>query len=79
MGPDDTTGPESLVLRYLRNIDEKLDRTIMRIDDLTARVAAVGAAFAVLVTLTTNVHSRLDRFDTRLDRIERRLGLLETP
>jgi hypothetical protein len=79
MSPDDPTGPESLVLRYLRNIDEKLDRTIMRIDDLTARVAAVEAAFAVLVTLTTNVHSRLDRFDTRLDRIERRLGLLETP
>jgi hypothetical protein len=78
MSPDDPTGPENLVLRYLRNIDEKLDRTIMRIDDLTARVAAVEAAFAVLVTLTTNVQSRLDRFDTRLDRIERRLGLLET-
>ena len=29
---------ESLTLRYLRRIDEKLDRLIDRVDDLTTRV-----------------------------------------
>jgi hypothetical protein len=60
MSPDDPTGPESLVLRYLRNIDEKLDRTIMRIDDLTARVAAVEAAL-ILCSVTLRCEPLLGR------------------
>ncbi len=34
-------GPDNLVLRYLRRIDEKVDRLGERIDDLTVRVTAV--------------------------------------
>lgn len=52
-------GPDSLVLRYLRSIDAKLDR----IQDLTARVAAVEG----LATFTVS----------HLTSLERRLGLLE--
>jgi hypothetical protein len=35
-GPDD-----NLVLRYLREIDRKLDQLTERVDDLTARVNAL--------------------------------------
>jgi hypothetical protein len=48
------------VLRYLRDIDGKLDRLQVGVNDLQSRVT---------------VNSRLDRFEARLDRIERRLGL----
>jgi hypothetical protein len=53
-------GPTNLVLRYLRDIDGKLDRLQVGVNDLKSRVT---------------VNSRLDRFEARLDRIERRLGL----
>jgi hypothetical protein len=53
-------GPTNVVLRYLRDIDGKLDRLQVGVNDLKSRVT---------------VNSRLDRFEARLDRIERRLGL----
>ena|SRR6516165_10970222 len=53
-------GPTNLVLRYLRDIDGKLDRLQVGVNDLQSRVT---------------VNSRLDRFEARLDQIERRLGL----
>ena len=53
-------GPTNLVLRYLRDIDGKLDCLQAGVNDLKSRVT---------------VNSRLDRFEARLDRIERRLGL----
>src|SRR5262249_34311067 len=53
-------GPTNLLLRYLRDIDGKLDRLQAGVNDLISRLT---------------VNSRLDRFEARLDRVERRLGL----
>jgi hypothetical protein len=62
--------PDNLVLRYLRRIDEKLDRLIDEVVDLKHRIG-------VLEERTANVERRLDRVDARLDRIERRFDLID--
>jgi len=62
--------PDNLVLRYLRRIDEKLDRLIDEIADLKRRIG-------VLADRMANVERRLDRVDVRLDRIERRFDLID--
>ena len=59
-----------IVLRYLRDIDRKVDQLIDEMRDLTSRVTGVEVGLPL-------VNSRLDRVDGRLDRIERRLGLSE--
>jgi hypothetical protein len=59
-----------IVLRYLRDIDRKVDQLIDEMRDLTSRVTGVEVGLSL-------VNSRLDRVDGRLDRIERRLGLSE--
>jgi hypothetical protein len=69
--------PDNLVLRYVRGIDQKLDRMSERLDDLTAQTRATESAFAAAVAQVTTLHARIDRIDVRLDRIERRLGLIE--
>lgn len=63
-------GPENLTLRYLRAIDEKLDRALEELGDLKIRTTSVEQALA-------GVNRRLDRADARLDRIERRLNLVD--
>ncbi len=62
--------PDNLVLQYLRRIDAKLDRVIEDVQDLKARVTALGEGLA-------GVHRRMDRFELRLDRIEKRLDLVD--
>lgn len=76
-------GPESLVLRYLRNIDRKLDRVIEELHDLKGRVTAleeqvVGLRRDIFQLYEAQVRMQhtLDRHGERLDRIERRLELL---
>jgi len=64
--------PDNLVLRYLRRIDEKLDRVIAEVADLKHRVTLLELGFA-------GIHQRVDRVDLRLERIERRLDLVEAP
>jgi hypothetical protein len=49
-------GPDNLVLRYLRRIDEKVDRLGDRLDDLTLRQTAVEVG--------------LDRIEQRLNLAE---------
>lgn len=61
-------GPDSIVLRYLRRIDEKVDRLIDDVGDLKARVTQLEEGQA-------GIHRRLDRLEVRVDRIERRLDL----
>lgn len=61
---------ESLTLRYLRRLDEKLDRLIDDIGDLKARTTAVEEGL-------TGVNRRIDRVESRMDRIGRRLNLQE--
>ena len=70
-------GPDDLILRYLREIDGKIDRIREDIADLKSRVPGLEANFAILAGQMATLSSRLDRIEIRLDRIERRLGLLE--
>ncbi|MBV8185591.1 MAG: hypothetical protein JOY76_12985 [Hyphomicrobiales bacterium] len=63
--------PESLLLRHLRRIDEKLDRLIDDMHDAKVRLTAIEEGLA-------GVNRRVDRVETRLDRIEKRLELVDT-
>ena len=73
----DDDGPENHTLRYLRKLDDKLDRVLARFDTLTGRVAGLEKGFAVMIDLVMMaIPKRLDGVDQRLDRIERRLGLV---
>ena len=62
---------ENLVLRYLRRIDDKLDRVVDDVRELKIRMTAVEENLASL-------NRRFDRLEARVDRIERRLELTET-
>jgi site-specific recombinase len=73
---------ESLVLRYLRRIDEKVDRLAGDVSDLKLRMTNCEQQIAALSAMASgqyaSVSTRLDRIEARLDRIERRLDLVET-
>ncbi|MBV8449955.1 MAG: hypothetical protein JO124_18405 [Hyphomicrobiales bacterium] len=62
--------PESLLLRPLRRMDEKLDRLIDDVHDVKLRLTVVEEGLA-------GVNRRVDRVETRLDRIEKRLELVD--
>ncbi len=64
--------PENLVLRYLRGIDQKVDRLLDDVSDLKVRMTGVEEGLA-------GVNRRLDRLEHRVDRIERRLDLVDHP
>ncbi|MGB0696852.1 MAG: hypothetical protein ACPGOY_14465 [Rhodospirillaceae bacterium] len=64
-----TEDPENLTLRYLRRIDEKIDRVIDDIRELKQRTGALEEGQASL-------SRRIDRMEDRLDRIEKRLDLV---
>ncbi len=64
--------PDNLVLRYLRGIDQKMDRLSDDVSDLKVRMSAVEMGLA-------GVQHRIDRVEQRLDRIERRLDLVDSP
>jgi hypothetical protein len=72
-------GPDSIVLRHLRNLDQKLDLVTERIEVLTERVGVLEGTFKILIEPMMTLHKRLDRVDQRLDRMERRLGPIEPP
>jgi chromosome segregation ATPase len=69
---DQNGGPDSLILRYLRELDRKVDLLRDDMRDVKSRITALDAGL-------TLVNARLDRVENRLDRIERRLGLIEAP
>lgn len=62
--------PDNLVLRYLRRIDEKMDRLVDDMHDIKVRLTAVEEGLV-------GVQRRVDRMESRLDRVERRLDLVE--
>lgn len=64
--------PDSLVLRMLRRMDEKLDLIGADMRELNGRVGALEERYA-------SVSRRLDSVELRLERIERRLELSEHP
>jgi hypothetical protein len=62
--------PESLVLRYLRSIDAKVDRIGDDVRELKGRVGALEERYA-------SVSRRLDSIELRMERIERRFDLID--
>jgi hypothetical protein len=64
--------PENLTLRYLRSIDQKVDRLVEDVRDLKVRMTGVEEGLV-------GVNRRLDRVEDRLDRIETRLELVDNP
>ena len=49
MSHDDSGPPENFTLRYLREIDRKLDRVLERCDTLTSRVAGLEKGFSLVI------------------------------
>jgi hypothetical protein len=77
--------PDSLILRLLRRIDDKVDRLIESVGDLKGRVASLVERTSRVQAELASIHSdfagrsvRIDRIEGRLERIERRLDLSET-
>ena len=62
--------PDNLVLRYLRNMDVKMDRTLEDLHDIKVRVTSIEESIS-------GVNRRLDRIEERVDKIERRLEMTE--
>jgi hypothetical protein len=67
-------GPDSLVLRMLRDISQKQDLMMNDLRDVKSRMTALEAFVTSSLTVLSG---RLDRIETRLDRMERRLELSE--
>ena len=67
-----TEEPDNILLRFLRRIDEKLDRVIDDMRDLKIRTTSLEEGVA-------GINRRLDRVEFRLDRIEKRLELNDAP
>lgn len=65
------TETENLVLRLLRNIDQKVDALRDDMSEVKTRIGILEQQYASL-------SNRIDRIEHRLDRIERRLELAET-
>lgn len=63
-------GPDSLILRLLRKLDERGARMEEDIREIKGRLGNLGSGYASL-------SNRLDRLDERAVRIERRLELRE--
>jgi len=77
--------PKNLVLRYLRRIDDKVDRLGERMGDFAVRLSAVEVGLngvrrdlVSLYEADARLQVSFDRQSARLDRIERRLNLNET-
>ena len=69
--------PDSLVLRYLRNLDARLDRIERTQQEMLGRLSSVERDLAGIKADMAGLHVRLDNVNYRLDRIERRLDLTE--
>ncbi len=73
----DNTEPDSIILRYLRQIDSKVDRLSEDMRDVKHRLTTLEESHASLVQAFAGQSKRLDRVENRLDRIERRLDLVD--
>lgn len=69
--------PDNLTLRYLRRLDDKLDRVLDKQDEHTRRIGALERNVASLMVSVADLSARMDGFDLRVARIERRLDLVD--
>ena len=68
--------PESLVLRYLRQIAEVQERHSAELSGIKERLTSLDAKVALLHGDFAGQSVRIDRIELRLERIERRLELV---
>ena len=77
------SGPEGLVLVFLRRLDASLGDLRGDVGDMKHRMTALEIQVAHQVSTEASHYAslatRLDRFGDRLERIERRLDLVEAP
>jgi hypothetical protein len=71
--------PDSLVLGYLRGMDQKLDRIAADVQDVKIRTTSLERGLAAVEMSIAGVQNRIDRVEQRLDRIEKRLDLVDNP
>ena len=67
--------PDSIVLRYLRKLDEKLDRLDGRLQELVTESRAHKAHMAGFMQSELAQDSSIASILQRLDKVERRLDL----
>ncbi len=74
-------GPENLILRYLRSLDERQERLEASVtrgfEVVAARLAGIEGRFIGVEGRLSALESWAGDVTKRLDRIERRLGLVE--
>ena len=74
-----TDEPDSLTLRFLRRLDEKIDRIGDQLSDLSMEVRGMKTHMAGFMQSEVAQDHALASISQRLDRIERRLDLQDTP
>lgn len=62
--------PVDFTREYLRRMDEKLDRVLIRMDELSSSISG-------LLQIAAAQSSHLNRLDQRVERIEKRMNLVD--
>jgi hypothetical protein len=77
-------GPDNIVLRYLRRIDERVGGLALDILDMKSRlgssqqhVSNIHSEMAVIHTDLVGVRADITRIDHRIDRVDMRLARIE--
>ena len=70
-----TDEPDSIVLRFLRKMDEKLDKLDGRQQETNAELRSIKTHISAFMQSELAQDSSLASILTRLDKIERRLDL----
>lgn len=70
-----TDEPDSLVLRYLRKLDERGDRVDERLTEITTELRSIKTHMAAFLQAELAQDGSIASILTRLDKIERRLDL----
>jgi hypothetical protein len=73
--PRMTEEPDSIVLRYLRKLDEKLDRLDGRQQDTLTELRSVKTHLSAFMQSELSQDSSIAAILSRLEKIERRLEL----
>lgn len=69
--------PDSIVLRYLRDIDKKLSRSVDDLADVKARLSSMESYLAAMHGDIAVQSRRSDTLAERLDRLEKRLDITD--
>lgn len=70
-----TGAEQTSIMRYLRRLDEKVDRALDDLREIKQRLSSVEVSVAHLRGEFAAQSGRIDRLENRLDRIEQRLDL----